>query len=65
MMPCENLGLKQYHKLGQIFTVLLANHTTINGMYTEIELLIGKLKKTLNILMVASNLLDYLPNFYN
>ena len=43
--------------MGQISTVSLANHPIINGTYTEIDLLIGKLKKRLNILIVASNLL--------
>ena len=52
-------------QVGANFSVLLANHTTIYGMYTEIDLLTGQLKKRLTILIVDSGLLDNLPNLYN
>ena len=53
MLLCEHSYIKQFHELfrakdtnlGQIFSVLLANHTTSYGMYTEIDILTGQLKR--------------------
>ena len=61
MLLCEHSCLKQYHQLFRAkgtswgkFSVCYWQITTIYGMYTEIDLLTGQLKKEIKYMYIGT-----------